>query len=399
MTRVTRAALLGATALALVGLSSWATQDAATRLQFHPALGQRFAFGLYEPFGWVAWQFEPWAPEVAGAFMPGRLGFMGLMLATGLAVYGEQTRRRKPRAYPATHGTAKFATEKEIRDAGLIGSNVGVYLGAWEDTDGDVHYIRSDGNEHTALIAPSRTGKGVGPVVMNLLSWPESAVIIDEKTELHQLTSGWRRSIGQRVLRWQPGSPNHSCGFNPLDEVRVGTDYEVADAESIAIMVVDPDGKGLNDHWKQTAFAFISGLILHVMYLCKEASKSASASLPLVAYALSDPTRPINELYAEMEANTHRDGERHDYVAIAGTQQIKRADRERTSGTVGLHNTPSRLPRSDRREEHEPQRLPVVRHHGRFDADQPLHRHPTGRQGAVAPDRAVGDGDDRSQGA
>lgn len=331
MTRSTKAALLGASALALVGLSSWATQDAAARLQFHPALGQRFAFGLYEPFGWIAWQFEPWASGVAEAFMPSRLGFMGLMLAVGLAVYGEQTRRRKPRAYPATHGTAKFATEDEIRDAGLIGGRVGIYLGAWEDAAGNVHYIRTDGNEHTALIAPSRTGKGVGPVVMNLLSWPESAVIIDEKTELYELTAGWRKSIGQRVLRWQPGSPVQSCGFNPLAEVRLGTDYEVADAESIAIMVVDPDGKGLNDHWKQTAFAFISGLIIHVMYRCREAGKLAGASLPLVAYALSDPTRPIDELYAEMEANAHRNGERHEYIAVAGTQQIKRADRERTS--------------------------------------------------------------------
>jgi type IV secretion system protein VirD4 len=35
------------------------------------------------------------------------------------------------------------------------------------------------------------------------------------------------------------------CYFNPLEEVRVGTEWEVKNVMNIATMIVDPNGKGL----------------------------------------------------------------------------------------------------------------------------------------------------------
>uniref|UniRef100_E6QFC4 Uncharacterized protein n=1 Tax=mine drainage metagenome TaxID=410659 RepID=E6QFC4_9ZZZZ len=38
------------------------------------------------------------------------------------------------------------------------------------------------------------------------------------------------------------------CHFNPLEEVRVGTEWEVRDVMNIAMMIVDQNGKSLSDH-------------------------------------------------------------------------------------------------------------------------------------------------------
>jgi Type IV secretory system Conjugative DNA transfer len=55
-------------------------------------------------------------------------------------------------------------------------------------------------------------------------------------------------------------------GFNPLEEIRIGTEYEVGDAQNLATLIVDPDGKGLQDHWQVTAQTLIAGCIIHLLY-------------------------------------------------------------------------------------------------------------------------------------
>jgi type IV secretion system protein VirD4 len=248
-------------------------------------------------------------------------------------------RRRRPIRHEEVHGSARFATEREIRAAGLLprqrGANHGgVYVGGWRDGRGRLHYLRHDGPEHVAAIAPTRSGKGVGLVLPSLLSWPASCVVYDEKAELWNLTAGWRsRDAGNIVLRWQPGAVEGSACFNFLDEVRLGTPYEVADAQNIAIMLCDPRGRGLADHWQKTAYSLLTGLILHVLYTARTAG--GSASLADIAGALSEPTREPDDLYAEMVANRHRDGERHAVVAATGRDMLNRVDRERS----GVHST------------------------------------------------------------
>lgn len=323
-------AAMGAGLLAATALSSWATQDIARRLNHDPVLGAPVLSGFYQPFAWIRWQQEPWAHGVPRAFLPLRLGLLGLVVAGGgICLLLAQNRGNRPKAYPDTHGTAKFASEDEIRQAGLIGGD-GLYIGAWADRAGRVHYLRHGGPEHVSAIAPTRSGKGVGLVIPNLLSWPGSTVVLDEKGELYQVTAGWRKSIGQTVLRWQPGHPTASAGFNFLDEVRLGTGHEVADAQNIAVMIIDPEGKGLNDHWDRGAFGLLTGVILHVMYCA--AANGFGASLPDVAAVLSDPTRTADDLYDEMATNQHLPGGgRHRVIAAAGQIQRNRSEKERSA--------------------------------------------------------------------
>jgi type IV secretion system protein VirD4 len=321
-------AILTATLLSATALSSWATQDIAARLGHNPVLGAPVAAGFYQPFEWIEWQRQPWADQVPRAFLPLRLGLPVLMVAGGgiiLAVV--QRRTNRPVAYKEAHGTAKFATEAEVQKAGLIGRE-GLYIGAWASKS-DVHYLRHDGPEHVSAIAPTRSGKGVGLVIPNLLSFTGSAVVLDEKGELWQVSSGWRKSIGQTVFRWQPGHPTNSVAFNFLAEVRLRTGQEVADAQNVAVMIIDPEGKGFKDHWDRTAFGLLFGVILHVMYLAD--ARGEVASLADVGQALSDPSLPADDLYEAMATNTHLNGRRHNAIAAAGQTQRNRAEKERSS--------------------------------------------------------------------
>ena len=116
----------------------------------------------------------------------------------------------------------------------------------WLDKRGKQHYLRHNGPEHVLCYAPTRSGKGVGLVVPTLLSWGESAVVTDLKGELWALTAGWRQQHAKnRVLRFEPAAANGSVCWNPLDEIRLGTEHEVADVQNLATLIVDPDGKGL----------------------------------------------------------------------------------------------------------------------------------------------------------
>ncbi len=115
-------------------------------------------------------------------------------LVAGLV--GTSNRRRKPVKHEGVHGTARFMTKQEIRQTGLLPArgqqSAGVYVGGWTDAGGNIHYLRHDGPEHCIVIAPTRSGKGVGNILPTLLSWPASSLIYDEKGELWQLTAGWR---------------------------------------------------------------------------------------------------------------------------------------------------------------------------------------------------------------
>jgi type IV secretion system protein VirD4 len=69
-----------------------------------------------------------------------------------------------------TYGSARWATPREVRRAGLLGPD-GVVLGRHGRA-----YLRHDGPEHVLCFAPTRSGKGVGLVVPTLLTWPGSGL-------------------------------------------------------------------------------------------------------------------------------------------------------------------------------------------------------------------------------
>ncbi len=303
-----------------------ATQVFAWRVHFSPALGASWHH-LYLPWKIVAWQLQ-WGTALQRQLTP---AWGAGMLVIGIGILAlslmQTAARHSGRAMANLHGSARWANAKDIAGAGLLEGR-GVYVGSWINDQGEQIYLRHDGHEHVLAFAPTRSGKGVGLVIPTLLAWNQSAVVTDLKGELWALTAGWRQKhAGQKVLRFEPASLSGSVAWNPLDEIRIGTEHEVGDVQNLSTLIVDPDGKGLEDHWSKTAQALLVGVILHVVWRAKNGDGNA-ATLPEVDRMLADPSRPIADLWTEMIEYGHVRGEVHPVVGAVGRDMIDRPEKE-----------------------------------------------------------------------
>lgn len=311
------------------------------------SMGKYGVYTIFSPIGaWLKYGQYPVVKETA-------IVSLAVMAAIGLPffVLGQiKKKRAMNRLYESDlHGSAHWASEKEIRQAGLLPKNGKVdpytcYVGGWRDPKTQkMHYLTHSGPEHILALAPTRSGKGVGLVIPTLLAWQGSTLVHDIKGENYALTAGYRASLGQRILRFSPTEKGTSCHFNPLDEIRIRTDHENGDAQNIATMIVDPDGKGLNDHWAKTGFALLTGVILHVLY----AREYKEKSLRTVASILSNPEiENVNEIFEDMKTYVHdpegvmgwvdakgRSTKTHPNVAASAQEMLNKADNEK-SGVI-----------------------------------------------------------------
>ena len=210
---------------------------------------------------------------------------------------------RRTRKNPDVHGSSRWCNYKEICQAGLINKKPnGIYLGAWEDPKTKKeYYLTADSDTHVLAYAPTRSGKGVGLVIPTLLSWRHSLIVFDIKSELHSLTSGWRKiGLKNAVLKFDPTCNDDSgVSFNPLWEVRLGTDFETRDVQLICEILTNPSGTQDHNHWVVSAKSLLVGAILHVLYYEKD------KSLCGVANFLSDPNRSADETYQFMLTAVH----------------------------------------------------------------------------------------------
>ena len=313
-----------------------ATQFLAHFLRYHPSLGPS-VFHFYPPWSYFVWSYF-WRHTNPVLFA--RAGGVGMMVAIVsflLFVFGLS---RSFRVNPFLHGSARWADERDIKAAGLL-NNDGVYVGAWRDKRGTLHYLRHNGPEHVLCYAPTRSGKGVGLVVPTLLSWTESAVVTDLKGELYELTAGWRQEFAHnKVLRFEPAASTGSCCFNPMAELRIGTENEVGDVQNLALLMVDPQGHGLNphDHWQKTAYSLLVGCILHLCYRSRQ--DGSPATLGALGQMLSDPKRPVSDLWAEMLTFPHIHGGNHPVIGASARDMVDRPPNE--AGSV-LSTTKSYL--------------------------------------------------------
>ena len=186
-------------------------------------------------------QVQPYAGKIKVAGYVG-FGVPSLAYLALLALILKPARK-------SMHGNARFATSGDLARHGLFKpSSNGIIVGKFNGK-----LLRLSGQQFVILAAPTRSGKGVGVVVPNLLDYQESMVVLDIKQENFALTSGWRASQGHEVYLFNPyAEDRRTHRWNPLSYVSPDPAFRISDLQSIAAMLY-PDGADDQKFWVSQA--------------------------------------------------------------------------------------------------------------------------------------------------
>lgn len=124
---------------------------------------------------------------------------------------------------------------------------------------------------HLLTIAPTRSGKGVGQILPNLILYAGSTLVVDIKRENYDITAKHRRTFfdGATVRKFAPFD-HDTARYNPLDFIRVNGDgsassYTFDDARLLADMLVG--GKTNETFWDIEARSVVTMLLIYVATL------------------------------------------------------------------------------------------------------------------------------------
>lgn len=161
----------------------------------------------------------------------------------------------------AVFGSARWANRKEIGT--LATTKEGLVIGR-DGTTGKL--LRYDGPAHLLTMAPTRTGKGVGTIIPNLLTIDRSVICIDPKGENAKVAGRARQAFGPvHILDPFSVTGKRSAAFNPLDMLDTAGLDVAEDASTLAdALVFDEPGMSGDAHWNEEAKALITGLILKI---------------------------------------------------------------------------------------------------------------------------------------
>jgi type IV secretion system protein VirD4 len=291
-----------------------ATQFVAYHFQYQRALGAPLlrtpTLAIYQPFAWAIWLLKYASnpdPRIRLGILSGPLIVITGCVAT-MGIFAATNLRRTKKLSENTedlHGSARWAKPEDVNETGLLTARHGVYIGGWyNDTQGRLHYLRDDGPAHVLAFAPTRSGKGVGLVIPTLLVWPESCVVYDIKGENWAKTAGFRQQAGQVCFKFSPVEVGNGSRFNPLAEVRIFTERDVADAQNVADMIIRTGEQSPQErYWQDAAASIGTGMVLHVCYAAAQQGKTAC--LADFARVFTHANMSFKEALAELENFPH----------------------------------------------------------------------------------------------
>ena len=227
------------------------------------------------------------------------LALLPLIMAIG-AVAGGYIGARTPRGAGAAApdlGNARFASGAEM-DTLTRRAPESLAIG-WtvNGKSGERPLLYYSGPGHLLTIAPTRSGKGVGAIIPNLLIADRSVFVIDPKGENAKITARRRRSFGP-VFCLDPfeisGQP--CARFNPLGDLHADSLDLAEDAATLADALVLDSGDAKDSHWNDEAKALIAGIIMYVAAM----ERPEASTLDRVRQYLTLPPDLFHEFLREM---------------------------------------------------------------------------------------------------
>ncbi|MGB0893802.1 MAG: type IV secretory system conjugative DNA transfer family protein [Parashewanella sp.] len=176
-----------------------------------------------------------------------------------MAILGAKFKSKKRPLY----GDAKFASTKDIKQAGLL-VNRGIVVGK-KRMGFNCHYLQFAGQQHVLMSAPTRSGKGVGVVIPNLLSWHDSVVVLDIKQENWHISAGFRKAHGQQCFLLNLAPRDYqSHRWNPLYYISSDPSFRINDIQKIGQMLF-PNIDNEAPVWQASARSLWLGLVLYLI--------------------------------------------------------------------------------------------------------------------------------------
>jgi type IV secretion system protein VirD4 len=182
--------------------------------------------------------------------------------------------------------------------------------------------LRYEGPAHLLTMAPTRTGKGVGTIIPNLLTAERSVICIDPKGENAKVTGRARAQFGPvHILDPFGVTGQRSAAFNPLDTLDPNGLDVAEDASTLAdALVFDEPGMAGEAHWNEEAKALIAGLILAIAV----GESPERRHLATLREYLTFPPERFATLLAVMQEMEEVNG----LIARAANRHLGKSDRE-----------------------------------------------------------------------
>lgn len=215
-----RGALLASSAL--VGAAAWTVAASATTL----AVGELWSHPYYQHSASWAWAWfslarnplaraDQWPALVAGA----------AAASTPIALAARAGMDRLLAVNPL-HGRTGWLTDREAKAGGFRYTRLPDPESIVVGTRGRGplrRYVGLPGEEHAALTAKTRSGKGLAFVNVNALNWGGSLVSFFVKRDVFEGTAGHRARMGDDVFVFDLSDPQRRTHrWNPLGHVRRG---------------------------------------------------------------------------------------------------------------------------------------------------------------------------------
>lgn len=210
------------------------------------------------------------------------------------------------------HGSAEWATKKELRKAGLL-KPYGMVLGQTYDaiyktekvpkpkkrkneTKSDYKFrlskwdpretqevfkspgelITQNKNNHLLLVGSTRSGKGVSVLIPTTFQWPESMIIFDPKGESWNVSANFRSRFSY-TMKFEPERPDESMHYNPLLAIRRGKNA-ISDIQNLGFILIPDNPRATDSFWDTESRRLFTAVCGYVVY-CEPPERKTFAQI------------------------------------------------------------------------------------------------------------------------
>ena len=250
-------------------------------------------------------------------------GFISTIFAAPLYVFIIQITQGQ--SIRSSHGTARWAKYGDIasafpllEEANYGGPVLGRMDGVPRKFNGYYH-VRE---RHILTCAPTGSGKGIGCVIPNLLSFPGPCFVLDIKGENFAVTKRMRRENSHTVLAIDPFgiTTDPSCTVDLFAAIKPTSEDCISEAASLVETLIVRSGTG-ESHWDDTAVNLLQGLVLYAATL-----DTSKRHLGSVREFITWPEPKLIELMQKLSNEPAAFG----IIARAANAFLAKADRERS---------------------------------------------------------------------